>query len=134
MVPMNDGFLQSDTVDLLVTPRTRHFGIFGHGLGWVVARDMHLRQRYFHFGAGSGGSAVLFVYPEAKVSVAIMANLGHARFPSERLAGIVNPFLHDPAKYVIGGFWACALVGTVMLVWRRMKGKDEHKACGRPID
>jgi CubicO group peptidase (beta-lactamase class C family) len=117
--PGNEGFLKSETLDLLFTPRTRHLGIFGHGLGWACAPDLHLRRRVFHFGAGSGGTAVLFVYPGQAACAAILANLGHARFPSERLAGIVNPFLSDPAKPGIAGFWACVLGAAMYWGWRR---------------
>jgi len=85
-------FLQRRTIELLWTPQSRQF-VVGYGMGWMVARDLHLRRAAFHFGATVGGTSFLVVYPDRKVSVAVLANLGHARFPFARLMGIINPFL-----------------------------------------
>ncbi len=95
IAPVNQTFLKADTLELLFTPRTKRGWIvgYGHGLGWMTARDLHLRQAHFHFGASSGGTSVLAIYPARKLSIALAANLGHAKFPFERLMGIVNPFL-----------------------------------------
>jgi CubicO group peptidase (beta-lactamase class C family) len=89
---IKDGFLKPETRKLMLTPRTGIGGIVGYGLGWMTARDLHLRRVHFHFGAGSGGTAVLAIYPKPKVAFAILANLGHAKFPFARLMRIVNPF------------------------------------------
>jgi serine beta-lactamase-like protein LACTB len=112
------GFLRRDTLDLLFRPRTRQLGVFGHGLGWSSAYDLHLRRVHFQFGAVSGGTAVLAVWPRQRVSVAILANLGHARFPAGRLFGIVNPFLDDPARPVTVAFLAGAATLVTLVVVR----------------
>jgi hypothetical protein len=63
-------------------------------MGWMTARDPRLRRADFHFGAGSGATSVLAILPNQGLSVAILANLGHAKFPFARLMGVVNPFLN----------------------------------------
>jgi hypothetical protein len=59
----------------------------------MMASDLHLRRVRFHFGASSGGTAVVAAYPGPGVVVAVLANLGHARFPFRPLANIARPFL-----------------------------------------
>lgn len=92
------GFIKKETREMLFETRSRQAFIIGYGMGWMSARDLHLRQTYFHFGAGSGGTSFLAIYPEQNVTIAILANLGHAKFPFERLMGIANPFLYSPAR------------------------------------
>jgi hypothetical protein len=48
---------------------------------------------HFHFGASSGGTAVVAAYPGSGVVVAVLANLGHAKFPFRPLVNVVRPFL-----------------------------------------
>lgn len=92
---LNSGFLKAGTLELLFTPRTRQGGVLGHGMGWMTARDLRLRRAHFHFGAGSGATSALAIFPNERLSLAILANLGHAKFPFARLMGIVNPFLAE---------------------------------------
>jgi len=96
-IRLNRGFLSNETIELLFTPRTKVLGLFGPGLGWLIARDHRARRVRFHFGAGSGGTSFLVVYPDQQVSVAVLGNLGHAKFPMNRLLGVVSPFVGDPA-------------------------------------
>lgn len=91
--PAQTHFLASDTISLLTKPRSGLPPFAGYGLGWMTASDLHGRRVYFHFGASSGGTAVLAVYPGSGVVVAAMANLGHAKFPFRALINVVRPFL-----------------------------------------
>jgi len=118
--PFNEGFLSDESVDLLFTPRTRQLVFFGQALGWVVARDQRFRRVAAHFGAGSGGSSFLAVYPDRQVSVAVLANLGHAKFSMRRLFGVVNPFVGDPVGPVA---WlaSVAAFAAAFGIWRRGK-------------
>lgn len=112
ILPFNEGFLRPETVELLFTPRTRQF-IFGQGLGWVVARDHRARRARLHFGAGSGGTAFLVIYPDQQVAIAVLANLGHAGFPMNRLLAVVRPFVGDPfelAAWLVAAAFATAAV------------------------
>jgi len=92
---LNSGFLKAGTLEMLFAPRTRQGGVLGHGMGWMIARDLRLRRAHFHFGAGSGATSALAIFLNERLSVAILANLGHAKFPFARLMGIVNPFLAE---------------------------------------
>ena len=116
--PFNEGFLRDETLDLLFKPRTRQFVVFGQGLGWVVARDHRFRRLAAHFGAGSGGSSFLAIYPDREVSVALLANLGHASFSMRRLFGVVNPFVGDPLG-PIAWLASVAAFATAFALWRR---------------
>jgi CubicO group peptidase (beta-lactamase class C family) len=128
MTPMSKGFLSSGTLKQMFTPRSNQAGILGYGLGWMTARDLHLRLVHFHFGAGSGGSSVLAIYPEQGVCVAVTANLGHARFPYNRLIGIANPFLFDPAKYVIAAYLFSLALGVLVVAQRRWLGMTQKRS------
>jgi CubicO group peptidase (beta-lactamase class C family) len=88
-----DGFLDRSTRALLFRPVSGVPGIAGYGLDWLTARDLHGREVHFHFGAGSGSTSFLAVYPDQGIAIAMMGNLGHAKLPFTRLAGIVEPFL-----------------------------------------
>jgi CubicO group peptidase (beta-lactamase class C family) len=85
--------LRRETVDLLTRVRSGVPPLAGYGLGWMSASDLHLRRVHFHFGAASGGTAVIAAYPGSGVVVAVVANLGHAKFPFRPLVNIVRPFL-----------------------------------------
>ena len=65
-------------------------------MGWLSMRDLHLRRVYAQFGASSGGTAMIAVYPRSGVVVGVMANLGHAKYPMRQLLNIVRPFLPGP--------------------------------------
>ena len=98
VVPANRGgrageVLRQQTVDLLTRVESGVPPLAGYGLGWMSASDLHLRRVNFHFGASSGGTAVVAAYPGSGVVVAVVANLGHAKFPFRPLVNIVRPFL-----------------------------------------
>jgi CubicO group peptidase (beta-lactamase class C family) len=85
--------LHQETVDLLTRVRSGVPPVAGYGLGWMTASDLHLRRVHFHFGASSGGTAVVAAYPGSGVVVSVLANLGHAKFPFRPLVNIVGPFM-----------------------------------------
>jgi CubicO group peptidase (beta-lactamase class C family) len=98
VVPANRGgrageVLRQQTVDLLTRVQSGAPPLAGYGLGWMSASDLRLRRVHFHFGASSGGTAVVAAYPGSGVVVAVVANLGHAKFPFRPLVNIVRPFL-----------------------------------------
>ena len=86
-------FLRTESLYTQFQVRTPPASPVGVAMGWLVARDWRLRRVAFNFGAGSGGRAFLAVYPDEKVAVAVLANLGHARMDMRRLVGIAVPFL-----------------------------------------
>lgn len=120
--PFNRGFLRDETLEELFTPRTTQFLVFGQGLGWNLARDHRARRARLHFGAGSGGTSFLVVYPDQQVSIAVLANLGHARFSMARLLGIAHPFVGDRLEPVAWILAVAALSGSLVLLIRRRAG------------
>jgi CubicO group peptidase (beta-lactamase class C family) len=111
--------LRQETVRLLTRVRSGVPPVAGYGLGWMTASDLHLRRVHFHFGAASGGTAVVAAYPGSGVVVSVLANLGHARFPFRPLVNIVRPFMpwHRPDVPIVGG--ALLLLAGAFLVVRR---------------
>ncbi|MCK6485471.1 MAG: beta-lactamase family protein [Phycisphaerae bacterium] len=112
---LDQGFLAPDTLETLFRPRTTHTGLLGYGLGWMTMRDLHLRRACFHFGAGSGATSVLFVYPEQRTCFAMVANLGHAKFPFDQLMGVFNLFLGSGRLYAAGA--AVLLINLICWCW-----------------
>ena len=102
LVALNSGFLTENSLDMLFTPATSQLaGLIGWGMGWMIARDLHLRKVIFHFGAGSGGTSLLVIYPRQKVCIAILTNLGHARLPFNDLMSITNQFVPGIALRIV---------------------------------
>jgi len=120
--PYNRRFLTDESLDVIFTPRTTQFVVFGQALGWVVARDHRFRRLAAHFGAGSGGSSFFAIYPARQVGVAVLANLGHANFSIPRLFGIVNPFVGDPLG-PLAWLGCAAAFAAALVVWRRSKSR-----------
>ncbi|MGH9201096.1 MAG: serine hydrolase domain-containing protein [Vicinamibacterales bacterium] len=116
------GFLRPATIDLLTRPQSGLPPLAGYGLGWMSARDLHLRRVNFHFGASSGGTAVLAVYPDEGVVTAVMANLGHAKLPFRQLINVIQPFLPWPRLDTLVIF---VLVGAFASVvwWTRRRAR-----------
>lgn len=79
----------------------------------MTASDLHLRRVHFHFGASSGGTSVLALYPASRIVVAVMANLGHARFPYAPLVNFARPFqpFWSPDRVLL------ALLSVTLIVW-----------------
>jgi CubicO group peptidase (beta-lactamase class C family) len=90
-------------------------GILEYGMGWMSARDPHMRKAYFHFGAGSGGTSLLLIYPNQKLSIVLLTNLGHAKFPYNRIMGIVNSFQSSPTK-IIFNCWLALFIFYLLFV------------------
>ncbi len=108
-----NNFLKKESINELFRPLNTQMGILSYGMGWMSGRDPHLRKAYFHFGAGSGGTSLLLVYPGQKLSIAILTNLGHAKFPYNRIIGIANSFQASPLK-IIFNCWLGIVVGWLL--------------------
>ena len=113
--------LRPQTRDTLFTPMSWLVPpIFGYAMGWMTARDADLRRVHMHFGAGSGATAWLGMYPDQGVVIAVLANLGHAGLPYASSIGLGAHFAERPvgptALVLIIAFLAFALA-TVVLRW-----------------
>jgi len=117
----DSSFLHPETRAALFTPMTRLIPpIFGYAMGWMTARDADLRRVYMHFGAGSGATAWLGIYPDQGVVIAVLANLGHAGLPYSSSVGLGAHFAARPvgltALLLAIAFLASALA-TIVLRW-----------------
>ena len=112
-------FLHPETREMLFTPTTRLMPpIFGYAMGWMTARDADLRRIYMHFGAGSGTTAWIGIYPDERIVIAVLANLGHAGLPYASSIGLATHFASPPTTpavaLAIAAFVAFALATAAM--------------------
>lgn len=124
---LHAGFLKNETPQLLFEKGTMPDFIPGIGLGWMIARDPYLRKVCLHFGAGSGATSFLAIYPEEKLSLAILANLGHAKFTYEHLIGIANPFLDDSIKAYLILFDFLIILIASAFIWGKVRKRSQSK-------
>ena len=71
------GFVDAAHFAALMTPQNNAAGeSTGVGLGWRIGQDDAGRTIYHHSGTQQGSRAHVVVYPEQRLSVAVMTNLG----------------------------------------------------------
>lgn len=88
------GFLAPETVELLFTSqRTRSGEVTNYGIGWRSGTDAAGRRWVGHTGGSVGARAVLVLYPDQRVVVAALANLGTAPMSPEFAARLAAPFI-----------------------------------------
>lgn len=88
--------LRADRLDPMITQRlwtslkTQDGVETGYGIGWAVGRDAEEHRVVSHTGSSVGGRAMLLVYPDERVVVAIAANLAGVRFGdlASKIAGL----------------------------------------------
>ena len=71
---LQSGFLSQETLDQLFTPRMPIGGGTSVGIGWRIGRDAEGRRVAHHGGTIDGGRALLVLFPDSKVVVAILTN------------------------------------------------------------
>jgi serine beta-lactamase-like protein LACTB len=122
--------LADSTRELLFTPRSQLAPpIVGYALGWMTMRDVDLRRVYMHFGAGSGTTSWLGVFPKESVVVAVLANLGHGGFTYASTLGLGTRFM--PANLsaavlvfslaVVAFAGATAVIGLLIQLFARLR-------------
>jgi len=75
------GFLAARTVRRLWTGQHTITGAeTGYGIGWTVGTEGDEHAVVSHTGSSVGGRAILLVYPESRVVVALAANVSGVRF------------------------------------------------------
>lgn len=65
----------------------------GYGLGWASGQDDKGRRIVYHTGGSVGGRAVLLLYPDQGVVVAMLSNAGHAPMSPPNAGKIGETFL-----------------------------------------
>jgi CubicO group peptidase (beta-lactamase class C family) len=78
---------------LSTSQKLRDGSLTGYGLGWATDRDNNGRRMVYHTGGSVGGRAVLLLYPDQGVVVAMLSNAGHAPTTPANAGRIVEPFL-----------------------------------------
>lgn len=72
------GFLTEDAYrEMLTSQRNAAGEVTGVGLGWRIGADAAGRTLFHHSGSQQGSRAHIAVYPEERLSVAILTNLGN---------------------------------------------------------
>jgi CubicO group peptidase (beta-lactamase class C family) len=89
------GYLSARALAELFTPqRTRSGAEIAVGLSWRLAKDPAGRTIYHHSGSQEGARAFLLVYPEEKLVVALLSNLGGVPAkPLDHAVALAAPFL-----------------------------------------
>ena len=96
---LRPGFLRQATLDLLFTPQRLKTGNeTGVGIGWRIGHDERGRRILHHGGTIEGGRAMLMMFPDHQVVVAMMANVlaegGFPDFGEIDAQRIGNLFIH----------------------------------------
>lgn len=75
---LQSSFLKPDTLNLLFTSQKTTDGKeTGVGLGWRIGKDWRGRRVLHHAGSITGGRAVLILYPESGLVIALLSNLSN---------------------------------------------------------
>lgn len=91
------GFLAADTLESMFTPQKTNAGTETTvGLGWRIDKGASEPRAVHHAGSMGGCRAVLIVYPEQKLAVAMLSNLSESPGPikehAEKIAGYFLDF------------------------------------------
>lgn len=95
---VDGSLLRAATVDTLTaSQRLRGGERTNYGIGWSTNADSAGRRWFGHTGSSVGGRAVLVVWPEQRVVVAALANLGQAPMSTQLALRIAEPFIRARA-------------------------------------
>jgi CubicO group peptidase (beta-lactamase class C family) len=91
------GFLKQESIDLLTTPYKLSSGLTSqYSFGLIVSKDNKGRTFWGQRGSVQGGCTTLLIYPEDKLVVAIVSNVGNSSWelPVFEIAEIFQNQLH----------------------------------------
>jgi len=63
-----------------------------YGIGWGIQKSQSGQRIYQHSGGSVGGTCQMIVYPETRVVVALLTNLGDALWKITDVESIAEPF------------------------------------------
>ncbi|NOK16718.1 serine hydrolase domain-containing protein [Corallococcus carmarthensis] len=93
---LQPGFLRKETLALLFTPQKLKSGKeTGVGIGWRIGVSAQGRRILHHRGAIEGGRAMLMIFPDSQLVVALLANT-YADFAEEQAAQLGELFMTAP--------------------------------------
>lgn len=95
---LKPGFLKAETLDSLFTSqRTSDGKETSVGIGWRIGTDTAGRRIVHHAGSIAGGRAVIVVYRDSGVVVALLSNLSDTPQAVERTAMTIGEYFIEPA-------------------------------------
>lgn len=110
---LKPGFLQASTLEMMFTSQVEADGTAtGVGLGWHIGEDAAARPIAFHTGVQNGCRAVLLVYREQGVVVAMLSNLTETPLLIRESAQVVAARFLDGAGDAGGFIGEHAVTGT----------------------
>src|SRR5690348_7836007 len=90
---LRPGFLKESSLRLLFTSQKTNSGEeTGYGMGWGIRKSKSGQRIFEHAGGSVGGSCQLILYPDSRVVVAFVTNLGDAPWKIEDIEAIAEPF------------------------------------------
>jgi serine beta-lactamase-like protein LACTB, mitochondrial len=90
---LHPGFLSADSLKVLFSSQKTTDGQeTNYGIGWGIQKSESGQRIYQHSGGSVGGSCQMIVYPETRVVVALLTNLGDALWKISDVESIAEPF------------------------------------------
>jgi CubicO group peptidase (beta-lactamase class C family) len=90
---LHPGFLTADSLKLLFSSQKTIAGQeTNYGIGWGIQKSQSGQRIYQHSGGSVGGTCQMIVYPETRVVVALLTNLGDALWKISDVESIAEPF------------------------------------------
>jgi serine beta-lactamase-like protein LACTB, mitochondrial len=87
--------VSSQELDLMLTSMVTADGkATGVGFGWRVVMNGGALEYAHHGGESIGGRAFLLMIPRKRAAIAVLANLGRARFAEKEALALLTPFLN----------------------------------------
>jgi serine beta-lactamase-like protein LACTB, mitochondrial len=104
MAHLAPGYLNHQTLETMFqSQKTADGKETGVGLAWRIGLDWKGRKIYHHAGNIAGGRAVLILYPESRLAIALMSNVsGQPAFVESTAQLIAEGFLPDASKPFAG--------------------------------
>jgi serine beta-lactamase-like protein LACTB len=82
-------------LDLMLTSMTTADGKpTGVGFGWRVVMNGGTLEYAHHGGESLGGRAFILMIPKKRAAIAVLSNLGRARFAEKEVLALLTPFLN----------------------------------------
>jgi len=90
---LHPGVLNADSLKLLFSSQKTTAGQeTNYGIGWGIQKSQSGQRIYQHSGGSVGGTCQMIVYPETRVVVALLTNLGDALWKITDVESIAEPF------------------------------------------
>ena len=90
---LQPGYLKAESLKLLFTSQKTNAGKeTGYGMGWSIRKSASGQTIYEHSGGSVGGSCQLIIYPDSRIVVVLLTNLGEAPWKIADVESIAEAF------------------------------------------